>query len=76
MIRPREMIHPPIYLIIRIPCTFGPEFPNGPVFPMLIIEEFDKFVIGISISTLRIGATRTRCYNNLWGYVTEVKTIL
>ena len=76
MIRPREMVHPLIHLIIRISRTFCPEFPNGPVFPMLIIEKFDKFVVGISISTLRIRAARARSYDDLWGYITEVKIIL
>jgi hypothetical protein len=76
MIKLREMVRPPIHLVIRIPCTFGPEPPDCPVFPMLIIKELDKFIVGISISALGIGTTRTRRGNDLWGYITEIETIL
>jgi hypothetical protein len=43
---------------------------------MPIIEEFDKFLVGISISALGISTARTRRRDDLWGYITEVKTIL
>lgn len=55
VIRPREMVNPAIYLLIRVPGAFGAELPNTPILAMFRVEEGDERVEWVAVCTLRIG---------------------
>lgn len=43
------MVHPTVYLGVRITCALSSELKDGPVFAMLAVEERDELVDGVSI---------------------------
>lgn len=61
MVRPREMPDSVVDLTIRIAGTFSAKFPYCPVGAMFVVEEFDKGISWVAVSTLWIGGGWARC---------------
>lgn len=61
MVGPREMPDSVVDLTIRIAGTFSAKFPYCPVGAMFVVEEFDKGISWVAVSTLWIGGGWARC---------------
>lgn len=55
MIRPRVVSNPIIHRFVRVSSTLGAEFPDGPAIAVLLVEESDQTVKGVTVGSLGVG---------------------
>lgn len=66
VVRPRIMSYPSIHFGVGVACSLGTELPYRPVGAMLVIEEFDEGIGGVSVGSLWEGGGRARGSNDCW----------
>jgi len=67
------MPNPPVDLTIRVPRPLGPELPNVPILPMLLVQEPHELVERVTIGALGIGPARPRGRDYEGRYVAQVE---
>lgn len=59
MVRERIVPHATVDGIVRVSGPFGAKLPDGPIVPMLGVEEADEVVQGVAVRPLRVGLRGT-----------------
>ena len=59
VVRPWIMPYAVVNFLVWVSCTFGAEFPDGPLGAMFLIKEFDELVGRVTVGALGVGGGGT-----------------